>query len=157
MKCSALAADENSPYKQKCRTNSGGPLVNTVFWLEEQAFSLSNAVAPSASPPLTSPSRQQVVSLSQSVCVSPDELTDGKGGGKGWCSSLIIRRWDSLVLYNPLNTLWLLACPWLCHYRPSPSEYTSFTARFISTDIFENFSQIITFQNSGGDRRSAVR
>ncbi len=30
--CSALTADVNSPYKRKCWTNSGGPLVHSVFW-----------------------------------------------------------------------------------------------------------------------------
>jgi hypothetical protein len=42
---------------------------------------------------------RQVVSLSQSSCVSPVELTDGRGGGQ------IIRRRESLVLLNSLNIL----------------------------------------------------
>ena len=43
-----------------------------------QAFSLSYDLAP---PPLN---RQQVVSLSQSSCISPVELTEGRGGRRGW-------------------------------------------------------------------------
>jgi hypothetical protein len=45
---------------------------------------------------------EKVVSLSQSSRVPPVELTDGRGGGR----SQIIRRRESLVLYNPLTTLW---------------------------------------------------
>ncbi len=49
-------------------------------------------------PPL---SRQQVVSLSQSSCVPPIELTGG-GGGR----SQIIRPRESLAFYKSFNTLW---------------------------------------------------
>ncbi len=43
---------------------------------------LAVVIWPFSRPLLTpSPSRQQVVSLSQSSCVSSDELTDGRGGG----------------------------------------------------------------------------
>jgi len=41
--------------------------------------------------------RQQIVSLSQSSCVSPVQLTDGRGGGRG---AEIIRPQESLVLYS---------------------------------------------------------
>ncbi len=51
------------------------------------------------------PSRQQAVSLSQSACVSPDELTDGRGV-RGWGSSQTYDGWKSLALYKLLNTLW---------------------------------------------------
>jgi hypothetical protein len=48
------------------------------MFLETQAFLRSYVPAPR---PLSSPlSRQQVVSLSQASCVSPVELTDGRGG-----------------------------------------------------------------------------
>ncbi len=46
------------------------------------------------SAPVTSPSplsSQQVVSLTQSSCVSPVELTDGRKGLRGWARSKIIR------------------------------------------------------------------
>jgi hypothetical protein len=45
--------------------------------MENQAFSLSYDLAP---PPTLS--CKQVVSFSQSSCVSPVELTDGRGGGE---------------------------------------------------------------------------
>jgi hypothetical protein len=50
-------------------------------------------------------SRQQLVSLSQSSCVSPIELTDGRG--KRRTRSQIMRRRESLVLYKSFNTLCL--------------------------------------------------
>jgi hypothetical protein len=43
--------------------------------------------------------RQQVVPLSQSSCVSPVELTNGRGGEGEGKKSQIIRRRESLVLY----------------------------------------------------------
>jgi hypothetical protein len=52
-----------------------------------------------SSPP---PSRQQVVSLSRSFCVSPVELTKGgwgAGGAKPYDGG------ESLVIYNPLTTV----------------------------------------------------
>ncbi len=56
-------------------------------------------------PPL---SRQQVVSLSQSSCVSPVELTDGeRGESRGWARSQIIRPRESLALYKSFRTLWV--------------------------------------------------
>jgi hypothetical protein len=55
--------------------------------------------------PLPSLSWQQVVSVSQSPCVSPVELTDGRGG-EGVCGgSQIIRPRESLALYKSLYTL----------------------------------------------------
>ncbi len=47
-------------------------------------------------------SRQQVVSLSPSSCVSPVELTEG---GQ-WERSQIIRQRESLVIYESFSTLW---------------------------------------------------
>jgi hypothetical protein len=49
-------------------------------------------------PPSPPFSRQQVVSLSQSSCVSPSSLLTGEGGDGGWGRSKIIRRRESLVL-----------------------------------------------------------
>jgi hypothetical protein len=49
--------------------------------------------------------RQQLVSLSQSSCVSPVELTDGRGGEKGWMWSRSMRPQESLALYKAFNTL----------------------------------------------------
>jgi hypothetical protein len=39
--------------------------------------------------------------------VSTVELTDGKGRGKEWRRSPVIRRRESLVLYKSFNTLFL--------------------------------------------------
>ncbi len=72
-------------------------------------------------------SRQQVVYLSQSSCVSLVELTDGRGGGKRWGRSPIVPSLvyvhetsteepnhmmrESLVLFKSFNTLvWSLSC-----------------------------------------------
>ncbi len=43
--------------------------------------------------------------LAVSLCVSPVQLTDGRGGGRGWGFSQIIRPPASLVLYKSSNTL----------------------------------------------------
>ncbi len=53
----------------------------SIEWFkEDQAFSQSYVLA---SPPPNPLFRQQVVSLSQSSCVSPVQLTDGRGGKRG--------------------------------------------------------------------------
>ncbi len=60
------------------------------------------------SSPTPSPlSRQQVVSLSQSSCVSPIELTDGRGG-RGWGRSQNIRKRECLILYKSFNSIWFV-------------------------------------------------
>jgi hypothetical protein len=67
-----------------------------------QSFIDGQALFDSAPLPLPSPlSRQQFVSLSQSFCVSPVELTDESG----WARSQIIRPQESLALYKSCNTL----------------------------------------------------
>ncbi len=48
-------------------------------------------------------SRQQVVSLSQSSCVSPVELTGERGGEGGGARSRIIRPRESLTLYGVIQ------------------------------------------------------
>jgi hypothetical protein len=53
--------------------------------------------------------QQQIVSLSQSSCVSPVELSDGRGE-KG--VSQIIRPRESLALYTSFNTLWVVTAIW---------------------------------------------
>jgi hypothetical protein len=58
-------------------------------------------------PPTPSPTLSSKISLSQSSCVSPVELTDGRVG-RGWKRSQIIRGRESLVLYKSFNTLWKL-------------------------------------------------
>jgi len=50
-------------------------------------------------------SRQQVVSLSQSSCVSPVELTKGRGRAWGRGRSQFIRRRESLVFYKSIYTV----------------------------------------------------
>ncbi len=54
--------------------------------------------------PLSPFSRQQLVYLSQSPCVSPVELTARTGGGR-WAKSR-----ESLALYKSFNTLWDVPC-----------------------------------------------
>ncbi len=83
-----------------CRTRQWSKIcqvaIQRVVIIENKAFSLSYDLAPS---PLLA--HQQVVYLSQPFSVSPVELTDGKGGGRG--RSQIIRRRESLVLYFILS------------------------------------------------------
>ncbi len=79
---------------------------NVEWYIEDKAFLWSYDSAPRTPP---SPfSRQQVVYLSQSSCVSPVELTDERvgGGGGGWARRQIIRPRESLALYKSFNTLW---------------------------------------------------
>ncbi len=66
---------------------------------EGQALPPSYDLAPPTSPPLPF-SHQQVVSLSQSFCVSPGDE------GRGWGRSQITQRRESLVLKS-FNTFWL--------------------------------------------------
>ncbi len=62
---------------------------------------------------------QPLVSLSQSSCLSPVDLTDGRGG-RGWAS-------ESLARYKSFNTLWgaTVQALWeipVAWCRPQPSE-----------------------------------
>ncbi len=54
-------------------------LYNREYWMIYRGPGFLVAVWLGSSP--TASRRQQVVSLSQSPCVSPVELTDGRGGG----------------------------------------------------------------------------
>ncbi len=56
------------------------------------------------------PSPVSMFSLSQTSCISPVELTDGRK------RSAIIRTRKSLVLYKPFSTLW-----WIWSLKSSPS------------------------------------
>jgi hypothetical protein len=79
------------------------------WFIEDQAFLRSYDSAPRPPHYLLSPvSRQQVASLSQSSCVSPVELTDGKGGERGWAWSWIKLPQESLDLYKSFITLWIV-------------------------------------------------
>ncbi len=69
-----------------------GPGLLAVVW-----FGLAPSTPPSP-PPLSK------LSLSQSSCVSPVELTYGRG--RGWERSQIRQRRESLVLYKSFNALW---------------------------------------------------
>jgi hypothetical protein len=74
-----------------------------IEWLiEDQAFLRSHNSAPH--PPLSSLSHQQLISLHQSSCVSPVELTEQEGG---LARSQIVRPWESLALYKSFNILWI--------------------------------------------------
>jgi hypothetical protein len=72
---------------------------------------------------------QQVVSFSQSSCVSPVEPTEARGGGG---RSQIIRQRESLLLYKSFNTLW--SAPWghHCGIAVQCIHYTAFT--YVDTD-----------------------
>jgi len=76
-----------------------GGAESTEWLIEDQAFLRSHDSAPR--PPLTPLAYQQVVSRSQSSCVSPVELIDGRG----WARSQIIQPQECLVLYKSFNTL----------------------------------------------------
>jgi hypothetical protein len=67
--------------------------------IEDQALSPSFDLAPP--PPPLHIFRQQVVSHSQSSCVSPGELTDGGAGAKSYAGEKAL----GLVLYQSFNTL----------------------------------------------------
>ncbi len=43
--------------------------------------------------------------LSLPACVSPFELTDGRGGGRCWGRSQILQHRESLTFYKPVNTM----------------------------------------------------
>jgi hypothetical protein len=70
------------------------------LFIEDQAFLWSYDSAPRPPPPPLS--HLQLVSLCQSSCVSPIELTDRR---RGWARSQIIRQRGSLTLYKILNTI----------------------------------------------------
>jgi hypothetical protein len=80
--------------------------------MEDQAFPLSYDLAPRPAPfPL---SRQQAFLFSQSSCVSPVDLTDGRGGGgcgEGAKSNDGEKAWSSIKLQYSLITdiMWTTA------------------------------------------------
>jgi hypothetical protein len=76
------------PFRQEFK------LDNIELFMEDQAFSLSYELAPNPPPPLLF--RQEIVPLSQSTCVSPVELTDKGGGGRGAKSYGSDKVWSSL-------------------------------------------------------------
>jgi hypothetical protein len=77
-----------------------------VFIEDQSSFRSYNSAPRPPHPPL---SRQQVISLYQSSCVSPVQLTDGRGGGRGGGRSQIIQSRGSLALYQIIQ-LSLFAC-----------------------------------------------
>ncbi len=89
--------------------------------MEDQAFSLSYELAPlPPSPPL---SRQQVVSLSESCCVSPIEFIDERWRKRGVERSQILRRRESLVLCKSFYTFcWGGICTKYCVGNPESGE-----------------------------------
>ncbi len=81
------------------------------WFIEGQAFLRSYKLAP---PPPILPYIIKIVSLSQFSCVSPVELTDGRGGGRG-----VLRPQEILSLYKTFNTLcsdlWFLIAAFPLH------------------------------------------
>jgi hypothetical protein len=93
-----------------------------IEWLlENQAFLRSYDSAPR--PPLPHLHRQQLVSLSQSSCVSPVQLTDGRGGGRGGRGAKSYyhhKAWPSIkhsILSDP-------CCPCSCCTRSADLLFT---------------------------------
>jgi hypothetical protein len=85
-------------YNQRQRRTHQEPESIGCF-IEDQAFSPPYDLAP-PQPPF---SRQQVVSLTQSSCVSLVQLTDRRGCGG--VRSQILRRRESQALYKSFNTV----------------------------------------------------
>ncbi len=76
-------------------------------------------------------SRQQVVSLSQSSCVSPVAVTDGKGGGGG--AKPHKNDGEKAWSFTTFNTLWAQPTP--RQDLPSPVEYQLYSS---SCHFFES-------------------
>ncbi len=76
------------------------------WFIEELAFLWSFDSAPTPPPPPPSPVSKLSLFLSL-PCVSPVQLTEGKGGVGGCGRSQIIRPRESLALHKTFNTLWL--------------------------------------------------
>ncbi len=86
----------------------------SIEWsIEDQAFFRSFDLAPSRH---FLPSRQLVVSFSQSSCVSPVEQT-ARRRGRGWARSQIIRLRGKLVLCKSVNTLWCNLLKFFCRFE----------------------------------------
>ncbi len=80
------------------------------------------AVSPSycmATPPPPLPSASYSVSLAQSSLGRRSILLTGEGRGGGCGRSQIIRRRESLVLYNSFNTLWCKVFTFLGMKKPN--------------------------------------
>ncbi len=79
----------------------------SIEWFTEDQPILRSVVR-FASPPTPFPlSRQQVVSLYQSFCLSPVELTDERRGERGGRRVKSYDARESLGLYKSFNTLWV--------------------------------------------------
>ncbi len=78
-------------YLQRTRPSCGSRVIRLFF------------VHPLPPPPVR---KVSFLLLSQCSCVSPVELFDGRGGGKRWSRSRLIRLRESLVLYKSFNTVW---------------------------------------------------
>ncbi len=77
---------------------SSGP-ESFEWFIEDQAFSSSNNLAPSPTP-----SPVSKLALRLAVCYTG--RANWRDGGGGWGRSQIVRLWESLVLYKYFNTLW---------------------------------------------------
>jgi hypothetical protein len=86
---------------------------NVKRFIEDLAFLLSYDSAPR--PPLTTPPPACCLPFSV-FCVSPVELTNGRGGGGGcgtWVRNQIIRPRESLALYKSSLVYWQCIPGWL--------------------------------------------
>ncbi len=86
-------------------------LESIQWYIQDQACSPSNDLASPPPPPFLFPlSYHQVVSLSQSSCVSPVELTDGRWGGVGEEPYHMMAREHALlsnIQYSKMSTILL--------------------------------------------------
>ncbi len=80
------------------------PPESIEWFIEAQVFLRLYDSAPWAPSP-TSPVSKLSLVLSL-TCVSPVELTDGRGG-RGWASNQIIQLRESMAFYKSFNTRWL--------------------------------------------------
>ncbi len=84
---------------------TGGLTAKSIEWfIEDQAFLLSYDLAPPPRPPSLYSTVSKRVSLSQSSCVSPVELTDGEGR-RGWVGSHNSKKAWSSINYSILSAL----------------------------------------------------
>ncbi len=92
------------------------PLFPIEWFIEDEAFSPSYYLPPPSlpywmvyrGPGFLSDDMASPLPLSKRETKKERQLTDGRGGRRGWGRRQIIRRRESLVLYKSFNNPWLL-------------------------------------------------